>query len=92
MSDQALRQPRTFWQWLTNQPGTIFVPKPPAPQQSALNTIERELVRIHRLLDDLKDEGTAYINGPTGQGLISKMDKLHGELIRRSTEEVTPKQ
>jgi hypothetical protein len=87
MSDEPLRQPRTFWQWLTNQPGAIFVP-PPAPivrvnpPRTALDIIEEELQRIHSEMNSFSSgSGAGY------QGLLKKLDLLHTELIRRSKEE-----
>lgn len=74
---EPLRQPRTFWQWLTNQPGTIY-----SESTQALAAIERSIKHIH-------DELDSYANGDNRgyQSLVEKLGHLHQELIRRSREE-----
>lgn len=86
MSEQ-LRQPITFWQWLSGQPGTLIVPPEPLVPRSAMAAIETELQRIHEQIDSLRDEGVSYLNGAAGTGLVAKLDKLHEELTRRSKDE-----
>ena len=90
MSDEPLRQPSTFWQWLTSQPGTLFVP-PPAPvirvnpPRTALDALETQLARIH---DELSS--WTSLEGVETRGylaLVASLDKLHDELVRRSKEE-----
>jgi len=88
-----IRQPRSFWQWLTNQPGTLYAP-PPAPivkvnpGRTALNFIEAELERVHEQMDGVRG---AVIKNPHERDcyneLTKTLSKLHDELIRRSKEE-----
>ena len=90
MSDETLRQPRTFWQWLTNQPGTMFVPPPPpAPRKdpTALDYVESELMRMHDMIQRLTDDNDFGEKDEHIQLLISKLDKLHEELAKRSAQE-----
>lgn len=94
--DQPLRQPRTFWQWLTNQEGTLFVP-PPAPlpplppvPRTALQYLDDELRRIHSQIEDLRCEDADHLSDKSGQALIARLDKLHDELTRRSKDETVP--
>ncbi len=88
--DQVLRQPRTFWQWLTNQPGSIYT-KPTitvASPRTALDVIDDELQRLHEEIDDYKDQ--MEYQGDDDKGylrLLDSLDKLNGELIRRSQQE-----
>lgn len=92
MGDEPLRQPRTFWQWLTNQPGTLFVPPPPPivkvnPPRAPMDFIDDELRRIHSQIDDFRSEGIIYMNTEVAVALVRTLSKLHDELIRRSKEE-----
>lgn len=86
---EPMRQPLTVWQWLTSQPGTLFVP-PPAPiymkpePKTALDVIDLELRRIHEEMESFQN-GTH--NSPAYSKLIESLDKLNVELIRRSAEE-----
>jgi hypothetical protein len=92
MSDELLRQPRTFWQWLTNQPGTLFVP-PPAPivqvnpAKSALDYIESELERMHEQMEGLRGNTLSRTEAPAYVELTKTLSKLHDELVRRSKDE-----
>jgi hypothetical protein len=92
-SQQPLRQPVNLWQWLTGQPGTLYTPTPPPiirvnPPKSALDVIEDELVRLHEEIDDYKDQMEYEGDGDRGyHRLLDSLDKLNGELIRRSQEE-----
>jgi len=96
MSETVLRQPLTFWQWITGQPGTIYSPPlPPAPPaayvppppRTALNVIEDELCRLHSQIDDIKSEDLDSLESKAGLALIAKLDKLYDELARRSNAE-----
>ena len=56
-------------------------------------TMYGELKRMNDILQSNTESLKEHIsNNHLLRDMISKMDKLHGELIRRSTEEVTPKQ
>jgi hypothetical protein len=84
--ETPLRQPRTFWQWLTHQEGTLWVPPPPIvrvnPSRSALDAIETAIERIHDELDSFSSaEGRGYA------ALVARLEQLHAELVRRSKEE-----
>jgi len=78
MSDEALRQPRTFWQWITDQPGTILVPPPviPSPEpKTVLDVIDAQLQRIHAELNAFHT-----VEGANSKGylaLVASLDKLH---------------
>jgi len=83
---KILRQPRTFWQWLTNQEGTIFSPTPAPivrmnPPKSALDAIETHLFNVMNELSNCDSDSEGYL------ALVKSMDKLHEELARRSKEE-----
>lgn len=90
---EPLRQPRTLWQWISGQPGTLWVPPPPPivrvnPGRNALDVIEDELQRLHEEIDDYKDQMEYCGDGDKGYlRLLDSLDKLNGELIRRSQEE-----
>jgi hypothetical protein len=91
MSEELLRQPRTFWQWLTNQPGTIYsppLPAAPALPRAALDIIDAQLQRIHRELNSFTTLEGAETKGYLA--LVASLDKLHEELIRRSKDETVP--
>jgi len=101
MSDQVLRQPVTFWQWITGQPGTIYspppLPAPPAPYvapppRTALDVLEDEMRRVHGQIDDIKYDDIDNLDGKAGLALIAKLDKLYDELTRRSKDEAVLKQ
>lgn len=91
MSDQVLRHPLTFWQWLTGQPGNIYtppfapIPRPPDPPRTPLDYIEAELERIHNEMENMRDDEHADGNDAYHK-LVDCLDKLHDELIRRSKE------
>lgn len=73
--------------WLDEILGPPAPPAPPKPAPvyrppSALEIIERQLQRIHSEMEDhTSGSGPGYLK------LIEQLDKLHGELIRRSQEE-----
>lgn len=77
-------------QWLENLLGPPAPPKP-APvyrPPTALDIIERELQRLHSELDDYKDQMEYCGDGDKGYlRLLDSLDKLNGELVRRSQEE-----
>ena len=86
--DQVLRQPRTFWQWLTNQPGSIYT-KPTmvvAPPRTALDAIERSIDLVHEEMSALRDD--MYIDDNQAyHKLVDTLATLHAELVRRSQQE-----
>jgi len=90
---EPLRQPRTFWQWLSGQEGSLFVPPPPPiqrvmPARSALDVIEDAISRIHIELEAIREDDDSYIDNDSAyKALANKLDLLHGELARRSQEE-----
>jgi hypothetical protein len=88
MSEELLRQPRTFWQWLTNQPGAIYSPPLPPAQLAALDIIDAQLQRIHRELNSFTTLEGAETKGYLA--LVASLDKLHEELVRRSKNETVP--
>jgi hypothetical protein len=81
--EQPLRQSRTFWQWLTHQEGTLFIPERSWP---ALEAIKESIEYLHDEMEDLRcDE---YVdNNSSYHKLVDALSKLHDELIRRSKEE-----
>ena len=87
MSDDVLRQPRTFWQWLTNQPGSIYTkPTVVVRSPSALDAIERSIALVHEEMSALRDD--MYIDDNQAyHKLVDTLSGLHGELIRRSQQE-----
>ena len=93
MNDEPLRQPRTFWQWLTNQPGTIYHPLPTPPPlkeprpPSALDYLESELVRVHQQIENIRCDDASYLSDKAGLALIDRHGKLHDELARCSQAE-----
>ena len=88
---QPLRQPLTFWQWITGQQGTLFVPPPPPiqlvnPARTALDAIETAIERIHLELNDIRNDEFADSNDAYHK-LVDALNPLHLELTRRSQEE-----
>lgn len=88
---EPLRQPRSFWQWLTNQPGTLWVPPLPPivrmnPPRTALDAIESAIERLHNEMDDLRDDEYVRDN-QSYQLLVAELGRLHEELVRRSQAE-----
>jgi hypothetical protein len=89
---QILRQPRTFWQWLSGQEGTLFVPLAPIvkmnPGRTTLDAIESAIEQLHTEMNELRDSEFTEGND-SYQMLVQTLGKLHSELIRRSKDETS---
>ena len=86
MSDEVLRHPLTFWQWLTNQPGNIYsppLPTPPSKPLTAIDVINMELKRIHDQIEAFRCDNDYGSVDDHIENLVNKLDKLHTELAKR---------